>query len=148
LVVLEASDFDRPFERAALGQGCKRVRAFGRQPWVLYHCEAGASLVDRFAVLEKVPGVRWLEAGYLETMEAEPNDLSASQWYHKNVGQTLNMVRGVADADLGSRAAWDLTTGTKDRVIMILDVGIWGGHRDLAPNMWVNPGEDCTQRRR
>ena len=144
LVVLEALEFDRTFERAALGLGCKRVRAFGRQPWVLYRCEPVLSLVDRFQVLEKVPGVRWLEAGYVETLEAEPNDLSASQWYHKNVGQTLNMVRGVADADLGSRAAWDLSTGTKDRVIMILDVGIWGGHRDLAPNMWVNPGEDCT----
>lgn len=144
LVVLEARDLDRPFERAALAQGCKRVRPFGRQPWVLYHCEPGGSLVDRFAALEKFPGVRWLEAGYVETLEAEPNDLSASQWYHKNVGQTLNMVRGVADADLGSRAAWDLSTGTKERVIMILDVGIWGGHRDLAPNMWVNPGEDCS----
>lgn len=144
LVVLEARDLDRPFERAALAQGCKRVRPFGRQPWVLYHCEPGVSLVDRFAALEKFPGVRWLEAGYVETLEAEPNDLSASQWYHKNVGQTLNMVRGVADADLGSRAAWDLSTGTKERVIMILDVGIWGGHRDLAPNMWVNPGEDCS----
>lgn len=143
LVVFRNLDQEVTFRPAAEAQGCKRVRRFGRQPWVLYRCRPDRSLVTRFTELEKLPGVRWLEAGYVETLEAEPNDLSASQWYHHNGGQVLNAVRGVADADLNSRPAWDLTTGTKDRTIMILDVGIWGGHQDLAPNMWINPGENC-----
>ena len=37
--------------------------------------------------------------------------------------------------------AWDITTGTPDTVIAILDSGFPLGDDDIAPNIWRNPGE-------
>jgi subtilisin family serine protease len=37
--------------------------------------------------------------------------------------------------------AWDLTTGSPNVVVAIIDTGIRYTHEDLSPNMWRNPGE-------
>jgi subtilisin family serine protease len=57
--------------------------------------------------------------------------------------------RGVAGADIAALDAWELTKGSKDIVIAVIDTGIDYNHPDLIDNMWVNeaelngtPGED------
>jgi len=42
---------------------------------------------------------------------------------------------------VGAPAAWQITTGSADVVVAVIDTGINYLHEDLAANMWRNPGE-------
>jgi subtilisin family serine protease len=44
------------------------------------------------------------------------------------------------DGPLGIRSAWTITTGG-DVTVAVVDTGARMAHRDLAPNLWTNPGE-------
>ena len=56
-----------------------------------------------------------------------PNDpLYPDQWYLSHIG---------ADK------AWDVTTGSSDVVVAVIDTGVDVEHEDLAENIWVNEGE-------
>ena len=42
--------------------------------------------------------------------------------------------------------AWEVTQGSKDIVVAVIDTGIDEKHRDLAENLWVNAGETGTDK--
>lgn len=80
-------------------------------------------------------------------LETLPNDpLLAEQWWLRNTGQEHliadpppRRADGTPDADVDAPEAWDVTTG--NAVVAVLDTGVDLSHPDLAPNLWVNPGE-------
>jgi hypothetical protein len=77
--------------------------------------------------LSRDPNVEYAEPDYIASQITPPNDPRyGEQW-------ALNRIQ--------AEGAWDVVTGTAGVVIAIIDSGIDLTHPDLAPNLWVNPGE-------
>ncbi len=88
------------------------------------------------------PAVEYVEPNYIYQLAAIPNDTQfTSLWGLRNTGQTVNETGGIADIDIDAPEAWDITTGSSNVIIGVIDSGIAYDHSDLAANMWRNPGE-------
>jgi subtilisin family serine protease/regulation of enolase protein 1 (concanavalin A-like superfamily) len=124
------------------------------------HAGLGTAVSRRFQTLgaEVIALPRGLEAaravalfrasGLIELAEPDyllqplfaPNDFqyqNQDQWNLHNTG----IYGGTPGADVMAEAAWDLQREAPDIVVAVVDTGIRYTHEDLAPNMWVNPGE-------
>jgi thermitase len=97
--------------------------------------------VDKNKVLEKVsayqrnPNVEFAEPDYLARAVSIPNDVYFNlQWGLHNTGQT----GGTPDADIDAPEAWDITKGSKEIKIAVLDTGIDQDHEDLVSKIMSN----------
>jgi subtilisin family serine protease len=89
--------------------------------------------------------VRYAEPNALLHIDALPNDPSFNRlWGLNNTGQTVQGLTGLPDADIDAPEAWNVTTGSNAVTVAVIDTGIDGSHPDLSPQMWINPGEDCS----
>ena len=78
------------------------------------------------------------ERDYLVFPTLFPTDTSFAQlWGLHNTGQT----GGIADADIDAPEAWDITTGSREVLVGVIDTGVDRSHPDLLANMWTNPHE-------
>ena len=104
---------------------------------------AKGSLQDLQAWAYQQADVQYLEPNFIHTMgeyteTTLPTDPSfMTLWGLNNTGQS----GGTVDADIDAPEAWDLTTGSNEVVIAIIDTGINYMHPDLAANIWTNSGE-------
>jgi subtilisin family serine protease len=88
------------------------------------------------------PAVEYAEPNYIYQLAAIPNDTQfTSLWGLRNTGQNVNGIAGTADVDIDAPEAWDITTGSSNVIIGVIDSGIAYDHPDLAANIWKNPGE-------
>ena len=86
-----------------------------------------SNIMDVVAALNSDPAVEYAEPDYLAEFASIPDDPRYSeQW-------------GLAKVEV--EGAWDQTMGLSSVVIAVIDSGIDLTHEDLAPNLWVNPGE-------
>ncbi|MBF4509981.1 MAG: S8 family serine peptidase, partial [Aeromicrobium sp.] len=98
----------------------------------------GQSVEAAVAAYEAMPGVLYAQPNYIKRIAAMPDDPGFSYlWGLHNTGQT----GGTADADIDAPEAWDITTGSEDVIIAVIDTGVDYNHPDLVDNMWTNPGE-------
>ena len=101
------------------------------------------STEDLFLEVEQLnrnPEVEWAELNFLSEVikYSVPNDtLINTQWHLNNTGQG----GGAAGADGKVFAAWDLTTGSTNIVIAIIDDGVQISHPDLVANIFTNRAE-------
>jgi uncharacterized repeat protein (TIGR02543 family) len=97
-------------------------------------------LLDRIAAMRNSGLFDYVEADYVVSASLTPTDrafVDGTLWGLLNYGQN----GGVAGADIGVTNAWDITTGSTNVIVAIIDTGIRYTHKDLAAQMWHNPGE-------
>jgi len=85
------------------------------------------------------PDVLYAEPDYrVFPSDVTPNDpLFPLTWGMKNVGNQ----NGVAGADIHATGAWQLSTGSRNVVIGLLDTGVDYRHPELAANIYQNTPE-------
>ncbi len=88
------------------------------------------------------PGQVVHDVNLLQILATTPNDpLFGSLWGLHNSGQTVNGLAGTLGADINATAAWDITNGSSNVIVAIVDTGVDYNHPDLSANIWTNPGE-------
>lgn len=112
----------------------------GRGGLYLIHLDQTTSVEQAIKEASADPQVEFAEPDYfLYPATVMPDDTFFNrQWNLLNMGEGG---AGKPGADIGATRAWDLTTGSDDVVVAILDTGTDLSHPDLAPNAWVNTRE-------
>ncbi|HET6889709.1 MAG TPA: S8 family serine peptidase, partial [Pyrinomonadaceae bacterium] len=84
------------------------------------------------------PDVEFAEPDYIWRKTQLPNDPRFGELYGlRNTGQDF----GNPDDDIDADEAWDVTTGSSNTVVAVIDGGVDINHEDLRDNIWTNPGE-------
>ncbi|MGZ3768427.1 MAG: S8 family serine peptidase [Bdellovibrio sp.] len=93
--------------------------------------------------LAQNPMVDIVEPNFIYRANLTPNDPMFQQlWGLRNVGQLDSQSHaGVAGVDIGAEQAWDISTGSKDIIVAVIDTGIDYTHPDLKDNLWTNEAE-------
>ncbi len=107
--------------------------------------EPGVGVAEAVRDLERDADVLYAEPNAPRVAFAAPNDeFFRVQWGLQNTGQRAVAspnAAGTAGADIRAPAAWDVTTGSRDVIVGVIDSGADTAHPDLVSNLWRNPGE-------
>ena len=103
------------------------LRHYRRSGVILHHVPAGHGVDKTLADLRADPAVLYAEPDYMLEALAVPNDpLYGKLW-------------GMDKIEMS--AAWEITAGSRDIVVAVIDTGVDYGHPDLVQNIWTNTKE-------
>ncbi|MBI4467902.1 MAG: S8 family serine peptidase [Acidobacteria bacterium] len=132
---------DVEIEDRVASHGLSHLRGFSGslRHWRLASVPNYRRLEDVLSGLRRDPAIEFAEFDYVYSASGIPPDDPnfSSQWPLKNTGQS----GGVAGTDINVTQAWQVTIGSPDVVVGVIDTGVDYRHPDLATNMWTNPGE-------
>lgn len=107
--------------------GAVVLEQFPELKWQRIKLPDALSLAQAISRYENLPEVEAVQPNYYYHLLAAPNDTRFSELY----GLTK----------ISAPAAWDLTTGSANTVVAVIDTGTKYNHEDLAANIWTNAGE-------
>ncbi len=104
--------------------------------------EAGQRLNAKIEALQATGKYEYVEPDFIRSISVNPPTDAAfvdgTLWGLNNLGQN----GGKAGADINVIPAWGNNfIGSTNIIVAVIDTGINYTHRDLATQMWVNPGE-------
>ena len=116
-----------------------KVPALDRLYKLTVELEPGQSLGEAVAAFDDDPAVEYAEFNHIVSILTTPNDpLYSIQWPLNNTGQSYPGGSGTEDCDIDAPEAWDISTGSSDFVVAVIDTGVDDNHRDLDDNMWTD----------
>jgi subtilisin family serine protease len=129
--------------RANAAVGASAIRRFSLVNAEQVKLPEGVSVKDAIARYMQDPGVLYAEPNYLRYPNMVPNDtyFSPQQWALNNTGTYAS---GTAGDDIGMPQTWDITQGSRNVVVAVIDSGVDYNHPDLVNNIWTNTNEDCN----
>ena len=97
-----------------------------------------ALLTSRMTALVQSGQFAYVEPDYIVHATVAPTDskfVDGTLWGLRNYGQS----GGKSGTDIAATNAWNLTTGSTNVIVAVIDSGIRYTHRDLTNQMWRNP---------
>lgn len=116
--------------------------SLGRGGWATFKTNDFVSKEMANRIAGAIGGVKGIEPNVLQKSNAVSNDSRLNeQWGLINTGQVIGNTIGTPGADIHAQQAWDLSVGSRNVIVAVIDTGLDVTHPDLARNVWVNPGE-------
>ena len=128
---------------------------FGRYITVNLKSKGAKSLERKINFIKKNNFIQYIEPNFLYSLitlekhrtlknKSRPSDdRFKEQWNFENTGSNYPnpFTKIVPGADIDVIRAWEITKGSKDIVIAIVDTGVDYNHPDLLDNIWINEQE-------
>ncbi|MBW3538939.1 MAG: S8 family serine peptidase [Planctomycetes bacterium] len=130
------------FQDAAQATG----QRLGQTDWYQVLVDEGTAVFDAVANWWGQSNVVYAQPDYTVRIadHITPNDRhynNGGLWGLNNLGHEFGTVKGTAGVDIDAAKAWDVTTGSSNVVVAVIDTGVDYTHPDLAGNIWTNVGE-------
>jgi subtilisin family serine protease len=112
--------------------GASKIKVFKKTGVQHLKLPRGMSVEEAVRKYEEDPNVEYAEPNYIVHALGVPDDPSFGQlWGLDNTN----------DTDIDAPEAWDISTGSNDVIIAVVDTGVAYNHPDLVNNIWTNPAE-------
>ncbi len=121
-----------------------RKRAMGLNLWYKVTFDESTPVTRAASDIVAAGGIQEInyvhEVSFTDAPEAWPFDdpMLPDQWHYMNFGTGIHQEEG---SDINLFPAWNVTTGSPEVIVAVIDSGVDVDHEDLAWNMWVNEAE-------
>ena len=139
IVKFRAVENTRMQAKARFNLGVQMLKASPRSKTQLVEAIGSDGINHQYLKRLLLSGViEYIEPNYIVSIDRNANDPDFSElWGLDNQGAN----GGTPDVDVDGPEAWDLSTGSDEIVVGVVDTGLNYEHSDLAANIWTNPGE-------
>lgn len=115
--------------RAGANMGAEFIEELGDLGWVRIRIPRRMALNVAAARLLRSPGIVSVQPNYYYRLLQTPDDPKFPE----------SGMFGLPA--ISAPLAWDMSTGSRDVVVAVVDTGMRYSHEDLAANVWTNPAE-------